>query len=82
LRNRFLGRVDRPEPIWFDAGVKLLLVLCALALGATSCTTLSNRRDLYNPSEDTGPYNAMQQEKAGPPGPRPALRDGAAPSPQ
>jgi len=62
--------------------VKSLLLLCALAIGATSCTTLSNRRDLYNPSEDAGPYNAMQQEKAGPPGPNPALRYGPAPPSQ
>jgi hypothetical protein len=59
--------------------VKSLLLLCALAIGATSCTTLSNRRDLYNPSEDARPYNALQQENAGPPGPAPAMRDGAAP---
>ena len=51
--------------IWFDAGVKFLPLLCALALGAASCTTLSNRRDLYNPSEDAGPYHTLQPKKMG-----------------
>jgi hypothetical protein len=41
--------------------VKFLLLVCALAILASSCTTLSNRRDLYNPSEDTGPYNSLQE---------------------
>jgi len=43
--------------------VKFLLLLCTLAIGATSCTTLSNRRDLYNPSKDAGPYNSLQPKK-------------------
>ncbi|HEY3663774.1 MAG TPA: hypothetical protein VGL24_11525 [Chthoniobacterales bacterium] len=46
--------------------MKSLLLLCLFAIGATSCTTLSNRRDLYNPSDDAGPYNAMQQKKTAP----------------
>ncbi|MBA3607371.1 MAG: hypothetical protein H0W43_02480 [Chthoniobacterales bacterium] len=46
--------------------MKSILLLCMLSLGLTSCPTLSNRRDLYNPSEDAGPYNAMQQKKAAP----------------
>jgi hypothetical protein len=50
--------------------VKFLPLLCALALGTTSCTTLSNRRDLYNPSEDAGPYNTLQPKKAGNPAAR------------
>jgi len=44
--------------------VKSLLLLCLLAAGATSCTTLANRRDLYNPSEDAGPYHTLQQKKS------------------
>jgi hypothetical protein len=32
---------------------------------ANSCTTLSNRRDLYNPSEDAGPYHSLEQTKPG-----------------
>ena len=47
-------------------GVKSLLLLCLLAVGATSCTTLANRRDLYNPTEDAGPYHALQQKKTPP----------------
>ncbi|MEO8438950.1 MAG: hypothetical protein ABI540_01890 [Spartobacteria bacterium] len=39
------------------------LLLCALLLGTASCTTLSNRRDLYNPSENVGFYNVLQQKK-------------------
>ncbi|MEO7725343.1 MAG: hypothetical protein ABIU29_11780 [Chthoniobacterales bacterium] len=46
--------------------MKFLFLLCVLTLGLTSCTTLSNRRDLYNPSEDAGPYHASQQKKAAP----------------
>jgi hypothetical protein len=62
--------------------VKFFLLLCALAIGATSCTTLSNRRDLYSPSEDAGLYHATQQKEAGPPGANPALRYGPAPPAQ
>ncbi|HEY1771224.1 MAG TPA: hypothetical protein VGG02_13315 [Chthoniobacterales bacterium] len=39
--------------------MRFFLAGCALLLLATSCTTLSNRRDLYNPSEDAGPYNSL-----------------------
>jgi hypothetical protein len=46
--------------------VKSLLLLCLLAVGATSCTTLANRRDLYNPSQPAGPYYAVQQKKTPP----------------
>ena len=62
-RNRFLwetGCVDMGTRLCFDARVKLLLLFCALAAVATSCTTLANRRDLYNPSEDAGPYNSLK----------------------
>ncbi|MDQ3199787.1 MAG: hypothetical protein M3Q46_11500 [Verrucomicrobiota bacterium] len=50
--------------------MKSLLLLCLLAVGVASCTTLSNRRDLYNPSEDVGPYNSLQQKQT-PPNPAP-----------
>ena len=51
------------------------LLLCAVVIPLTSCTTLSNRRDLYGPSEDAGPYNSLQPKKANAPGANPA-RDG------
>jgi len=46
--------------------VKFCLV-CCLALSLGACTTLSNRRDLYNPSEDAGPYHSLNQKKPNPP---------------
>ena len=49
--------------LWFDAGVKSLLLLCLLAAFVTSCTTLANRRDLYQPTEDAGPYNSLHTKK-------------------
>lgn len=55
------------------AMVKLLLVSLLVTLAATSCTTLSNRRDLYNPSEDAGPYHSLQQ-------PHPTPSSGATPA--
>ncbi|MBA3833279.1 MAG: hypothetical protein H0X34_15570 [Chthoniobacterales bacterium] len=64
--------------------MKFLLLFCALATLATSCTTLSNRRDLYNPSEDAGPYNTLppahpiRPEAENPP----ALREPLPPSPR
>lgn len=54
------------------------LLLCLLAIGVTSCTTLSNRRDLYNPSEDAGPYHTLQPKKSGA---NPAPREEALPPP-
>ena len=48
--------------------MKSFLLFCVLgAFATTSCTTLSNRRDLYNPSEDAGPYHSLQQKKANAP---------------
>ncbi|MEO7167853.1 MAG: hypothetical protein ABI016_12570 [Chthoniobacterales bacterium] len=49
------------------------LLLCALVLSTVSCTTLSNRRDLYNPSEDVGPYYTLQPKNS---------NVGGAPAPQ
>jgi hypothetical protein len=43
--------------------VRFQLLLGLFAVVATSCTTLSNRRDLYNPSEDAGPYQTLQPKK-------------------
>ncbi len=68
LRRR--ARVDRWARICFHAAVKIFLFGAALALLATSCTTLSNRRDLYNPSEDAGPYQTLPPAHPG--GPKPA----------
>jgi len=48
--------------------MKLVLLFCLGALALTSCTTLSNRRDLYNPSEDAGPYNSLHPKTSSPPG--------------
>jgi len=61
--------------------VKFLLLCCGLGLGVVSCTTLSNRRDLYQPSHDAGPYNSLQQKKSTTPGGNPA-REETLPSPQ
>lgn len=36
--------------------VKSLLPLLFLALAFSSCTTLSNRRDVYSPIKPDGPY--------------------------
>jgi hypothetical protein len=60
--SHWAGYVDTIELIWFDGAVKFFLFLCILATLANSCTTLSNRRDLYNPSEDAGTYNSLQQK--------------------
>ncbi|MEO6969280.1 MAG: hypothetical protein ABI217_00090 [Chthoniobacterales bacterium] len=62
--------------------MKSLLLLCVLAGFVTSCTTLSNRRDLYNPSEDAGPYNSLQQKKANVPGGSAASLQGPLPPSQ
>jgi len=71
MRNRFLHLgdcVDSVPGLCFDARVKFLLLFSALALLATSCTTLSNRRDLYNPSEDAGNYNSLKPARPSTPG--------------
>jgi len=71
------------ERFWFDARVKSFLLLCVLGTFATvSCTTLSNRRDLYNPSEDVGPYHSLQQKKANAPTGNAAPREEPLPPPQ
>ena len=42
--------------------MKLSLVLFALAaLMLASCTTLENRRDMYNPQTVNGPYTRMMK---------------------
>ena len=65
MRNWFLAWIDSEAPLWFDAGLKSFLLLSLLAACATSCTTLSNRRDLYSPTEDAGPYNSFHPKKSG-----------------
>jgi hypothetical protein len=43
--------------------VKLSLALFALAaLSLASCTTLENRRDMYNPQTVNGPYTRMLRD--------------------
>jgi len=43
--------------------VKPSLVLFALAvLSLASCTTLENRRDMYNPQVVNGPYTRMMKD--------------------
>ncbi|MGI8432957.1 MAG: hypothetical protein ACR2MW_11800 [Chthoniobacterales bacterium] len=60
--------------------MKFFLLGCALALlGTTSCTTLSNRRDLYNPSEDAGPYNTLPPAHPNIPGNNPGPVQGPLP---
>ncbi len=41
---------------------KPLLLLAVAATALTSCTTLENRRDLYNPQKVNGPYTRMLKE--------------------
>ena len=55
--------------------MRFLLLFYALAMLLTSCTTLSNRRDLYNPSDDAGNYKSFQQQN-------PAERMRATPAPR
>ncbi|HEY5035738.1 MAG TPA: hypothetical protein VII74_01245 [Chthoniobacterales bacterium] len=52
--------------------MKSSLLCLFLAALTTSCTTLSNRRDLYNPSEDAGTYNTLAPAHAHEPGATPA----------
>ncbi|MDX2080642.1 MAG: hypothetical protein SFU53_07645 [Terrimicrobiaceae bacterium] len=43
--------------------MKFSLLLLALgAVSLTSCTTLENRRDLYNPQKVYGPYTRMLKD--------------------
>ena len=35
----------------------LILALIAITLSLNACTTLANRRDLYQPAKVEGPYN-------------------------
>jgi hypothetical protein len=45
--------VDAMPRLWFDCPVRVAAAALILILPlATSCTTLSNRRDLFNPSEE------------------------------
>lgn len=39
--------------------VKFSLTICLAAVALTACTTLENRRDLYNPQVVNGPYTRM-----------------------
>ena len=83
MRNRFLpvgDCVDSVAALCFDAGVKFFLLVSALALLVTSCTTLSNRRDLYNPSEDAGNYNSLKPARPSTPG-NPGEREEPLPPP-
>ncbi len=61
--------------------MKFFLLPGAIALLATSCTTLSNRRDLYNPSEDAGPYNSLPSAHPHIPGNNNPANNAAEPAP-
>jgi len=57
--------------------VKLSLSVLALAaLALTSCTTLENRRDMYNPQRVNGPYTRMLKDGI----PKPEPVGGVAPA--
>ncbi len=63
-------------------GVKFFLLLCAVAALATGCTTLANRRDLYNPSEDAGPYHSLPPAHPNQPGANNPSQAAPPPTPQ
>jgi hypothetical protein len=56
---RFLC-IDRDGGICSHEGVKsslpLILAITAISLSLTACNTLSNRRDLYSPEKQHGPW--------------------------
>lgn len=60
MRKPGLAGIDIRRGAGFPRGVKTSLLLAAAAvISLTSCTTLENRRDLYNPQKVEGPYTRM-----------------------
>jgi hypothetical protein len=80
LRNWFLAALTLESLPDSMPGVKSLLLVCLAALFVISCTTLSNRRDLYQPTEDAGPYNTLNKKNPNPASGNPAQPEALLPA--
>lgn len=69
--------IDRGRVLDLAGFVKVFLLVLSLAVVTLSaCTTLENRRDMYNPQKVNGPYTRMLKDGI----PKPQPVSGAAPA--